>query len=680
MIREQLIADLAEAVAAETAPPAEPPTLIEFARTLTVRKERRKIPLAPERHPAQYFCLAAIDAALAGRSPYRRFVIVKPTQDGGTITTQSIPHLYVAGELGDPVVAGLPDMRLAGIQWRDKTLALVLDSARETWLPLEGPGSERAGNPVQVKLNGRGDLYYFGAGAANEAGQAMVTARVLGRDEFDSMDPHNAELMTGRLDSYGTSALIIDTSTIKLDAQSPILDALEASTNGHLEFACPSCGRWTWWRWKHVDADWSSARAAQQSVRLKCPHCPCALDDVQRRRDLITLGNARLVMQGQHVDERGQVVGAPPDVLDWGLLWTAVDSPLTSLPALAVKYHAALVALRDGQHAPMRRFSRDRDCSPYAEAIVDTEISAAALARQSGRSDYQKRQVPAWVKHLTIAQDVQEDRHYWLVLGFDGEWRQAAVIDWGYESLVERDAASGRPLRAATVDDRRAVLQALHAMAEDGWQVVGGGARLVPVRRGIDVGYKAAEVLPWIAEHRQWVPCKGVGRDQANRMDKTAIRLGKSLLPEELAKRLLGWVDVRQPDTMPMPLVNVNGHEVRLALQTGLMRAPGEAGACWLPAGMKANDIIPLHLSAEVWTEEKKDGVGTGKWYWREVRKNNHLLDAATYAFALGRYQYEVQKWTTATVVATEMNDSEPAESELANERLSERRFSRLRR
>lgn len=653
MIAASAIDRLSVVVQREIAPPPAPPHLRDWCRSVVRVRGRDGVPepYQPELHPPQYFLLGAIGDALLRRSRFRRIINVKPTQDGGTTIGQSVPQAYAAGVLGDPVIAGLPDMRLAGIQWRDKTLPLLRDSGLHTWLPIEGPGSEGASNPTEVRLNERGKLHYLGAGASNEAGQAMLTGRLLTRDEFDSMESYVAALMTGRLDFYGARAVVIDTSTIKHDVDSPIWQAFESSTAGHVEYPCPVCGAWSWWRWKDVRADWTSPITAASTAAIVCPRNGCIFDDRARRFEMIKLDQARLVMRGQHVDDAGVVQGAPPETTDWGLFWSAIDSPLTDLADLAAKFQAAKERASHGSDADLRRFYRDRDCRAYVPEISDREISNTALKRQSDRSDLHKRILPEWTSFVTVGQDVQLDRHYWLALACSEDLSQMAIVDWGYEHLVEieRDAlGTPLPARPVTPADRLAVLERIHDITRQGWQIEGRTDRMQAVRCVIDSGYLQDEVVPWVLTHRgDWILVKGVGRDQAMRMDRTAIKQGKSLLPESLARVLLGKVDVRQPDTLPLPLVNVNGHEMRLALQTALMRTPGQSPLCWLPQGLRSSDYLLLHLSAEVWTEKVVNGAGTGVWYWREVRRNqNHLLDCATYAYAIAVYHREVLRFT----------------------------------
>ncbi len=651
MLAEHVVDWAADRFAARLAPPPAPPGLLAWASTLKLRPETRgqPKPYDPAAHPPQYFALLALERIIDRRWPYRRVVYAKPTQDGGTIITQSIPQLYVAGVRGEPVVAGLPDRELAGIQWRGKTRPLLVDGGLAGWLPQDGPGSDGSGTPSEVALAGT-PLYWVGAGASNEAGQAMRTGRLLTRDEYDAIDLWLAELMTGRLDAYPDTSIIIDTSTIKHDVGSPILAALKGSTNGHMEYACLACQAWVEWRWRHVELDMDSEHAAIATVRLRCPHCKALIDDIERRERMLVLGNARLAGPGWWLGADGEVHGTIPAKLTWGMLWRAIDSPRQPLAELARLYWGAYDHLRRTRdHAQLRRFWRDRETDVYEAEEISDEISAKALAKRAERSDYRKREAPPWVSYITVGQDCQGDRHYWLAVGFASDWSRAAIIDWGYEYLVPGTLEDGSPApdrdRPPTDPDRYRVLATIDARMAHGWGVAGDDQRrLIPSRCGCDVGYQERVLVPWLQANRsRWSSCKGVGRDQSAKMDKTAIRGGKSILPPLLAERLLGYVDVRQPDTMPIPLVNVNGHTVRLQLQQALMLGPAEVGGCWLPAGTKSNDYLLLHLSSEVWTELIEDGRPTGKWYWHEARPSqNHLLDCATYAWAMAIYHREV--------------------------------------
>lgn len=627
-------------------PPARPPRLLPWARGLTFRKGRRTFPFRPDDHPAQYFALLAFDRILDRQWRYRQFITIKPTQDGGTMVCQSILQLYVLGILGDPVVAGLPDMNLAGKQWREKTRPLVIDSALDPWLPTEGPGSEGNSTPISVQINGA-TLTYMGGGASNEAGQAMVSARVLARDELDSIDPWNAELMKGRLDSYPDDSLISDTSTIKHDRleASQILSSFEVSTRGVMEYACPRCRTFIDWRWKMVDVDLTSEITAQASPHLVCPSCQARHDEVARRAMVRRLENARLAGPGWHLTHDGQIHGTVPDTLTWGHLWRALHSPLQSMPDLAAKYWAAQHALKTrGDHHPLRRFTRDRDCAIYvgddqAEDLALARITRALLvARANHTTDWRlahnERAEDGDSLHiasdaqaaefLTIAVDVQKGgersppRAYFLIQGMDSAQRTWDCA-WGHVIFCAAGRQASEPEIMLGLDRLTAQADAIAARFDRPL-----------VRRGIDVGDQQDTLRRWLLRRPAWWAVKGASRE---------VKVGK-VVTDDLAGWIQGTEQTDRDGRFRLWLIATD--EPQRFAQNAFLLPAGAPGAAHLPAGIDGTSAIVRHYCA---TAEIPDGKGGTIWSDREKHREHHpewqtrhdFLDCRRYAVALGR-------------------------------------------
>ncbi len=627
-----------------------PLTPLEFAETLTFRQGKKTEPYNPKRHPPQWFFLDAFGKALRGEIPQRRFITMKPTQDGGTMVTQSIPQLYMTTQIGDPAIAGFPDMVLAGKQWRSKTRPLIVDSRRTDYLPTTGPGSEGNSSPLEVALNGT-PLYFMGAGASNEAAQAMISARLLSRDEFDSIDPHNATLMEGRLDSFEHNSITIDNSTLKHDEATPFTKSLHEGLDYHIEYGCVHCGRFVHWQWEHVVMDKTSVSTARDTVHLKCPHCNNQITDLHRiQMDMYRVDNARLVARTQTVDEHGNVVGPLPESLTWSLTWTALDSYRISLSFLAVKFYEAHAALQLGVHEPMRRFYRDRLCRFYTgdRNLSQISITNDGLAAKSQQSGVHKRTVPSWTEYLIVGQDVQGDRHYWLTLACGPRGREA-IIDYGYEMCVPLDPVTGQPVRPVTDDDHLAVLERIDARCAEGWQFAGSETRMVPVFGGFDINYRTDLLLPWVATHDTWMGCIGVGGQKAKGMQKTSMREGKSVLPPEVAEQLRGIMDIRQVQGSVAQICFITRSQVQQHAHAALLLRGEDPGVLLLPQDIKSTDVLALHLSSRVWTRDEKNGV----WYWREARTRDDLLACLVIARALSRFWRAYQPWLVANAAAT---------------------------
>ncbi len=616
MIVDAVLDLVVSIVARAWAPPALPVPLVEFVtwfrwtEGITV-KNGEGSQIDPRTHVAHYLVLQAIDDALNGRSRYRHIVVCKPTQDGGTWMTVTLPLLYCTTQLGQPAVGGFPDMRLAGIAWRQKLRAPVIKAGRTSWLPADGPGSDGNSTPVEVALN-TVPLYFIGGGASNEAGQASLTGMLLTRDERDSMNPDVAALMSGRLDGFDDRGVTVDTSTVKADAEedSQILQELAPSTSYRLAWPCPRCGGYQIWDWDRMRCDTSSQVAAMRTVRLACAHedCQHPITDAERVAAM-TLDRVRLVGRGQQLQRDGGVTGEIPETINWGITWTALDSPIKSLATLVSEYWAAEQALKSGDHAKMRKFYRDRLCLVYKGAAVGAaSIDATALALRSAQSITRKRIVPEGVTHLTVAGDVQKRELWWMAMahGPGGRWW---ILDWGRQVITADFRAE------PSEDEIHTALDAVAATVAIGWEDAGGEPHL-PLMKGWDSRYQANVVKDWLAlQGGSWLALRGSGEGQHS--EKPSGRR---------VERIEGWVDVREiADTTV--IYYAEAAILKDVVQAGLSREPGVGGAGHLPQGEAADGWLIRQLTAE----KKIDGV------WVKQKRDNHLFDCAVYNLALGK-------------------------------------------
>ncbi len=594
-------------------PPAQPAPLVEFVtgyrwtEGLSVKNGEGAF-IDPRTHPAHYLALQAIGDGLTGRSRYRHFTFLKPTQDGGTWITVTLPLLYCVTQLGQPAVGGFPDMRLAGIAWRQKLRAPLIKAGHADWLPADGPGSEGNSTPIEVALRSV-PLYFIGGGASNEAGQASLTGMLLTRDERDSMNPDVAALMSGRLDGFDDRGVIIDTSTVKAETEddSQILQEISTSTAFRLAWPCPRCAGYQLWDWDRMVCDSTSQISAMRTVRLTCAHEDCAhpITDAERAAAL-TIERVRPVGKGQTLQRDGTVTGDLPETLNWGLIWTALDSPIKSLATLVAEYWAAEQALKIGDHAKMRKFYRDRLCLVYkGAAALGAAIDATALALRSARATYPKRQVPPGTTHLTVAGDVQKRELWWMVMahGSGGRWW---IIDYG------RQVVTG-DFRAEPSEEE--VHDAVAVQVAIGWTDADGDSHL-PLMKGWDSRYQSQIVKNWLSmQGGSWLALRGSGEGQHS--DKPS---GKRL------ERIEGWIDVREISDGTI-IYYAEATILKDVLQAGLSREPGVGGAGHIPHGEAADGWLIKQLTAE----KKVDGV------WLKVKRDNHFMDCAVYNLALGK-------------------------------------------
>lgn len=606
-------------------PPEAPMSHAEFCKTLTIPEG----PYRGRRYNPDTDPVHAVLCREITKGTWQRIVGVGAVQTGKSLALIQVPMLRHLTLLREPVVYSQPTLTKLHEAWAGKLGPNIRDSGYGGWLPTEGQGSKGSQTPKFVTYRDpitrarAGTQYMIPGGGSSEAAQAGVTGRLVAVDEIDSFpDRHRVELVAKRADSYGPQALRIYTSTVKRDEEegpdaSIILALYTESTASRLWFQCPACNHWQTMEWERISYTADNEPAAIATARYACAGCAMAWTEDDRQR---ALRSWRLVHKGQTVDQAtGTVVGLAPETVAFGLLWTALDSSLRSMGQLAAEHWRASRSLLLGDHGPMRSFVRDQLCQRYHEPEPEGEITAAGLARCSDRSTINKRTVPAWARFLVLTQDVQGDRHYWLLVAH-GEGDRWGVVDWGYEYLTPEHSK-----RAPTPEDRRRVLDIVRDLGLSGWQVEGGEDRMYPVSQGVDGGYLMDEIAAWVQGEPSWKFLRGVGRDEIKHSDKGMDRP----LPKEITK--MNTIQCRRPEGWRIYWWKVNGDYFRRAAHSALLRDADQVASGMVPRGLRANADLLLHLSGEVW-----DAGDVGKkGYWREVRKRHDYLDCLVYNLAL---------------------------------------------
>lgn len=638
-----LIADEASRI---LAPPPRPRPVLEFACSLRWPDgpdagER----VDPRSHPAGYEI--AKDFAEGG---YDEMVNLGPVQDGKTWWTIVLPMLYFLAELRLSATYGVPDRALAGKAWRAKLKPTIENCGLAHLLPKSGPGSD-GGAPDDVLMTTGARLYMLGAGARNEAGQAMVTSAGVFIDERDSIRSRWVELLKARSAAYDVLARNHETSTIKDDDKSATWAVYQGSTACRLWFACPTCaaaqhatGGWQLLEWEQVDADWTNDETARESVRLVCRHDPAHRLTENDRQAM--LRQWRRVSRGQAVTADGTITGDKPPTRRRGLRWSSLDSPRKSLPRLAVQFRQACER-RDayGDHEPLRQFYRDMLALPYradrdgSDVLqmfgADYDRTRAYLATRSSAHGWatlvdHKDEAGLFSRHIAplppgatmavVTIDVQENRCYWLIVAADADLRTWDVAH-GYEYGTHERLPTSEAEMHSIIDRVRD-------------EIVPDVCDALPiVARGVDVNYRTDELVRWLTTNRDWLPVVGAGEEVAGK--KRA---------EHDAKNLPGVVYLTRPDgwqlgsQQPLHLVDVD--RVREQAQTAFLRPVGSVGAAHLPRGLKAGSAYIMHLCGELLQEDPRNG----RRKWRKQTGRHDYLDCRTYAVALLRLHVERER------------------------------------
>jgi phage terminase large subunit GpA-like protein len=609
------LARIRATVARRLKPPPAPRPMGEFARAMLLPDG----PAAgqrwePSSEPTQ---AALLDALASGR--YRRFVVVFPSQRGKTLGAILLPTLYAIAEQRRSVGYVMPNLDKLAQHWDGKIRPAIEGTGFGAWLPQTGPGS-RGGKPAVLTMRDprnnsvAGRIYFMATGGGGkETSVSSVSPHLIVYDEAD--DAENAgqiELVFRRVESYGAAGQAIIASTVndrRGRGDHPILLMHAAGTRSRMAHRCPHCEQYSPLEQEHLNPDTGA---------VSCPRCGVTWSEADRRT---ALNRARLVHAGQIIQD-GQTVGPEPEGGCFSLLANGLDFHMGNPLAIAAEYRAARAAELKGDFSLMRTHQQKVWCQPYEEPEPEGEISHRLLADMSSLSPYHRRTVPAWAHFLTMAQDVQGDRHYWLVTahGPDDRW---AIVDWGYEHLVDL-GSDGKPLRAPTPADRIQVMNKIRDLAALGWQIEGTEDRMVPVSRGVDIGWNTDEVASWVQGNPTWKAVRGVGEDEAKHITGGIERT----LPPALMRTKS--IIIRRPPGWRIYWHKVDGGQFRRNAHAALLRSPDQPASGMVPHGLKASDALLLHLTGEVWTEpEGKPG------YWREVRRRHDYLDCLVYALAL---------------------------------------------
>ena len=441
----------------------------------------------------------------------RELNILKSTQVGGTISTQG-GLLAVAVIAPSPAMYVFPTQDEAYTQ-RDRLYsnALASDGVFRRLVPhpsqwnnkhidlggmrihLAWAGSPQRlrGKPCRIVVFNECDVYKF----AGEAGNPVLAGRE-------------------RTKQFKYTYLIVREST-PVGEHSEVARAADASDMRRWHVQCPHCGAYQDLRFfphssgRHIGAGgivgyrddsghFLEPEEARRQAYYLCVR-GCRIDP--QYKNLLVRGG-RWVSDGQWLDNAGTLHGEPsaPDrSLRAYHIWTIMQSKI-SIGDIAAEFvkHVGDQKRRDFfQNWLGLRFTEHRKPPKWS-----------VLASKLADPGYTWGTVPPQCWFITSAADVQEDRVYWLAVGW-APGRTPFIIDLGRllksarldESFGLDDADEEMETGIALSAD---LLQLPVAMLHKAWPVAGGGTTplgmtLVPsVLSGVDSNYRTHEVHEFI--------------------------------------------------------------------------------------------------------------------------------------------------------------------------------------
>jgi len=580
---------------------------------------------------------------------WNRCVATGPTQSGKSLSCFVIPILYHLFEVGETVICGLPDMDMAGDKWRKDLLPVIERSQFRDLLPSSGGGSR--GGRVESLQFANGATLKFMSGGGSDKSRSHFTSRVVVITETDGMDtPGQASRetdkvtqMEARTRAYGSRKRIYMECTVSTEAGKTWRE-YSSGSKSRLVLPCASCHAWVTPEREHLTG-WQGAeneQAAKAMGGFTCPSCGVVWSDSER---IVANHNAKLLHDGQSMDEQGVVVGEIPPTGTLGFRWSGVNNLFATCGELAAdEWRASRAPDEETAEREMRQFVWCIPVKPAALSQTDLQVhELTGRVREPGRGI-----VPAGWPLVTVGVDLGKYLAHWVAVAWplrDGaeQIRDAGglvqagaggqVIDYGRLEVASADLG----VEPAIMN----VLREMKEMVEMGWPVSGKGAgeedvqRLVPEQVFIDAGYQTPVVYGFCREAGQrFRPAvgRGVGQLGSKRavLDRTS-QTGSVV-------RLVGegyhaaWLPAEQ-----LYLVESDADHwkswVHQRLATPL-DAPG-AMTIYRPATPHEHFAFAKHLTAEVRVEEFIAGKGVVV-RWERIRRQNHWLDALYNACVAG--------------------------------------------
>ncbi len=587
--------------------------VLEYARTVEIPDgDFAGTKYDPSRHQAQEAILDAVESGAGW------VAILKPVQDGGSLAS-FIPILRRAHALGQTAIIAYPTMDSAKDAWTKKVWPIL--EAQGGTTPKKGGGS-RGGAARVVTLPSGGSIILRAAGGRKESGQASVTADAMLVDEVDDWEDLRVLRLIERRLSRSRDPLIVYISTCKRDAQegvdrSRIVRLWEAGTRSRLHYRCPMCSASYPLEWEMVDVE---------TATMQCPACAARLTDSDR---------VEMLKTWKRVD--GQ------DTHKFSIMWTALESPfpmlidgrkLPVLRALCDEYKTAKESAdTGGDHGLIRQFYRDRLCRPYLgdqqidEDAKETPHTHRTLAVRSESTAWATVQENAdenrlfsryfaepheSIKYCSAAIDVQRNRLYWCLIGFDDD-RRTYDLGWGIErARAGLDGKEPQPWSGLELSE---TMTRCAEWIED----IAGELFRVGVC-DVGDGQTCDELARWLARRRTWHAIQGEDHLPAERKDGT-LRHRSSMLAWDSRWRIgLGSFRVH---------TDLAQQHVCACYKI----ARDKPGAGLLPGPLRAGNTYLRHLTAVGNVK-----MPSGSTVWRQLPGAGRFdyLDCRAYATAVG--------------------------------------------
>lgn len=593
------------------------------------------LPFRVGRQPVAGLWFDAIDS---GR--WNRFAFTAPVQFGKTLAGFVIPLLWHLFEVKETVIVGVPTMDVAGDKWQEEILPVIERSRYRDLLPTKGAGSRGGGKLESVRF-GNGTTLKFMSGQGGDEKRSAFTARVVVVTEADKMDESSGtsresdplRQLENRTKAFDDRKRIYLECTTSIDTGRIWQEYTKGSASRILS-PCVHCGEWVAPEREHFVGfeDAADAIEASEKGRFCCPSCGEAFSDPERRK---MVEGSTLAHGQQTVGSDGAAVGDLPRTRTLGFRASAFHNLFWSQASIAEGCWKRDRA--EDEESAERELTQFVWVKPYVPPKQDlTPLVIDEVIRR--QSDFGEGKVPDDVEFLTLGCDVQKYRLYWTLTG----WSDLRPYEIEYGQVELPTNAFGVE-RALGVGFSELWDKAIGV----GWTNVKSGKTLRPSAVWIDAQHWTETVEDFCRSHAPVaMACHGRGTSQYGAQHygrKTTTGKGNVFQGEQY------HIQENHVSRLYEAIINVDHwkSEVHRALETPryeLERQTGETtarearGSFLLhKAGVNEHRTYVKHLTAEKQVQDFVKDRGM-VLVWKQIRKQNHWLDATMLSFAAGHF------------------------------------------
>lgn len=571
-----------------------------------------------------------------------------PSQWGKTLIAFIAPALYYTCELAQKYVLGVPDMKMGQDKWEiDLKPALEAAPGLRWLIPKIGQGSRGGGITNSVTLTNGGALKWMTAGG-DDSNKAGYTAKVLGVTEAarfsqgteSSVEADPLSQLTTRLRAHSKvnqRIFVEGTTTIKLELP---WRARALSTKSQIMVPCSKCGKWISPEREHIggyeEAE-NEIEAGENSFWF-CYQCGEVLSEDNRQS---MIRNARLVHDGQSVNEHGEVVGDLPKSRRLFFRVTPFLNAFLKTSDLGEELWRGEQIDEDSaeKQNEEKRQCQFVFCVPYEPPDVDyQEIDKDQLERRT-LAGHPRGVVPDDAINLVVTTDVGEK---------DGWWVCVAQRQNGQKHVVDYDKFDIESYRLPLKDAIVLALRELYKSFRDGWRKADGTIYKLNCW-WVDKNYCPEAVERFAREVkektglRRWlIPATGVGESKfKSRKYIAPRRTGNQIRQlDPFGTWHLLWV--RRAQVYSIEWDSDSGKS--RVIKSLVIPVSSNGATTLFVAPQKSHKKLVQHVSNER-LEWKDDPIRGRIQFWRRTGAN-HLLDCLAMADTAIRRQVFVDEQT----------------------------------